>query len=158
MVLAHHRLDPPEQDLVLDLLVAEPHQGLQRILVAQRVLPAHVDQLGGDEAFDQAEDVGVGAALDLAHEAHLGRRKRQLACQRQTVGQVLPGSVEAPPLDDVLVDIPANGLGGLDGARISGAVGQGNDGVHVSLHPVVWRARDIPCRCAGCRPDGRGRL
>ena len=70
--LAHHRFDAPEQGLMLDLLVAEPHQGLQRVLVAQCVMPAHIDELGRDKALDQAKDVGVSASLDLADKARLG--------------------------------------------------------------------------------------
>ena len=69
--LAHHRLDAAEQRLVLDLLVAEPHQRLERVLVAQPVVAADLELLGGDKPLDQAEDVGVGAALDLAGKAFL---------------------------------------------------------------------------------------
>lgn len=69
--------------------------GLERNLVAERVLAAHLEQLRGDEAFDQAEHVGVSAALDLAHQALVGLAERQLADQRQAVGQVLGVEAES---------------------------------------------------------------
>jgi hypothetical protein len=125
-----HRLDAPEQRLVLDLLVAEAHQRLERQLVAQRVLAADLEQLGGDEAFDQAEHVGVGAALDLADEAPLGFRQRQVADQREAVGEVLAFGVELAAANDVAVDVPAHRLGGFDGAGVLGGIGQSGNRVH----------------------------
>ena len=70
--VADHRVDAAEQLLVLQLLVAEADQRLERDLVAEPVVAAQLEHLGVDEALDQAEDVGVGAALDLAHEPLLG--------------------------------------------------------------------------------------
>ena len=64
-----HRLEAAEELLVLELLVGEAHEGLQRHLVAHPVVAAHLQDLGADEALDEAEHVGVGAALDLAEEA-----------------------------------------------------------------------------------------
>ena len=72
MASAHHRLDAAEQRLVLELLVAEAHQRLERVLVAQPMIAADLEQLGCDETLDEAEDVGIGAALDLAGKALLG--------------------------------------------------------------------------------------
>ena len=72
--LADQRVDAAEQLLVLQLLVAEPHQRLQGHLVAEPVVVADLQHLGGDEALDQPEDVGVGPPLDLADEALLVRR------------------------------------------------------------------------------------
>ena len=66
--VAEHRLDAAEQRLVLQLLVAEPDQRLERDLVAEPVIVAQFKDLGVDEALDQPKDIGVGAALDLAHE------------------------------------------------------------------------------------------
>ena len=66
--LADHRLDAAEQRLVLQLLVAEPNQRLERHLIAKPVIPAQLQDLGIDEALDQPKDIGVGAALDLADE------------------------------------------------------------------------------------------
>ena len=65
-------LDAAEELLVLELLVGEAHEGLERHLVAHPVVAAHLEDLGADEALDEAEHVGVGAALDLAEEALLG--------------------------------------------------------------------------------------
>jgi hypothetical protein len=66
-----HELDAAEELLVLDLLVAQAHECLQRRLVAERMLAADLEDLRADEALAQAEHVGVGARLDLAHEARL---------------------------------------------------------------------------------------
>ena len=83
-------LDAAEQLLVLELLVGEAHQRLERGLVAEPVVAAHLEHLGADEALDQAEHVGVGAALHLAQEAPLvGVRKLELVDERQPVGQEL---------------------------------------------------------------------
>jgi hypothetical protein len=53
-----------EQRLVLQFLVAEPHQRLERDLVAEPVIVAQLEHFGVDEALDQAKDIGVGAAPD----------------------------------------------------------------------------------------------
>ena len=91
MPWADHPLDAAEQLLVLELLVGEAHQRLERGLVAEPVVAAHLEDLGADEALDQAEDVGVGAALDLAHEALFVRREKgELVGEREAVGQELP--------------------------------------------------------------------
>ena len=66
--VADHRVDAAEERLVLQLLVAEPHQRLERHLVAEPVIVAQFQDLGVDEALHQSEDVRVGAALDLADE------------------------------------------------------------------------------------------
>jgi hypothetical protein len=67
-VRADHGLDAAEQFLVLEFLVAEADQRLERDLVAQPVIAADLEHLGVDEALHQAEDVGVGAPLDLADQ------------------------------------------------------------------------------------------
>ena len=64
-------LDAAEELLVLELLVGEAHQRLERRLVAEPVVAADLEDLGADVALDQAEDVGVGAALDLAQQPSL---------------------------------------------------------------------------------------
>ena len=66
--VADHRLDAAKQRLVLQLLVAEPNQRLERNLVAETVILAQFKDLGSDEALDQPKDIGIGAALDLAHK------------------------------------------------------------------------------------------
>ena len=60
---------------MLQLLVAEPDQGLERDLVAQPVVAAHFQHFGADEALDQPEHVGVGAPLDLAEIELFGGRQ-----------------------------------------------------------------------------------
>ena len=54
------------------------------------MVAAELQHLGADEALDQAEHVGVGAALHLAEEATLPvREERQLAQLGKPVGQKL---------------------------------------------------------------------
>ena len=65
-----HRSD---QLLMLQLLVAEPHQRLERHLIAEPVFVTQLEDLGVDEPLHQTKDVGVGAALDLTHEPPLAR-------------------------------------------------------------------------------------
>ena len=113
--LADHRLDAAEQLLVLQLLVAEAHQRLERDLVAQPVFVAELQHLGVDEALDQAKHVGVGAALDLAGKALLvGGQGREGIGHRKPVRQELVGGVETAAPDHVLVDVPADPLGGSE--------------------------------------------
>ena len=66
-----HRLEPAEHLLVLELLVGQAHQRLERDLVAEPVTAADLEHLGADEALDQREHVGVGAALHLREQALL---------------------------------------------------------------------------------------
>ena len=85
-----HRLDAPEQLLVLELLVGEPDERLQRNLVAEPVVAAHLQDLGADEAFDETEHVGVGPPLNLRQNSPLrGGQDREGTRVRQTVGQEL---------------------------------------------------------------------
>ena len=110
-----HRLDAAEQLLVLQLLVGEAHQRLERDLVAEPVVAADLEHLGADVALDQAEDVGVGAALDLAHQALLvGAEEIELADLGEPVGQELLREIELAAADHVAVDVPANALGNFD--------------------------------------------
>ena len=93
--IADHRVDEAEQRLMLQLLVAEPYQRLQRDLVAEPVILAQLQHLGIDEALDQTEDIGVGATLDLADEPlFIGRQGRESIRQRKPVGKKLLGGVE----------------------------------------------------------------
>jgi hypothetical protein len=59
---------------MFQLLVAEPDQRLDHNLVAKRMIAAQFQYLGVDEPLDQAKDVGVGAALYLAHKPSFARR------------------------------------------------------------------------------------
>ena len=129
--LADHCVDPAEQGLVLEFLVAKAHQRLERDLVAEPVIVAQLQNLGVDEAFDQAEDVGVGPALDLADEPLLaGRQRREGVCQHKPVGKEFVGGVEAASPDHVLLDLPAHPLGRLDAARIPLGGGNSLDRIH----------------------------
>src|SRR5215472_4873955 len=67
--LADHCIDAAEQGLVFQLLIAEPHQRFERNLVAERVIVAQLQDLGVDKPLDQPENIGVSAALNLAHKA-----------------------------------------------------------------------------------------
>ena len=129
--IADHRVDAAEQRLVLQLLVAEPNQRLERNLVAEPVIVAQFEDLGIDEALDQPEDIGVGAALDLAHEPlFVGRQGRERIGQGKPVRKELVGGIEAAPPDYVLVDVPAHPLGRLNAARIPFAVRDFVDRIH----------------------------
>jgi len=117
--VADHRVDKAEQRLVLQLLVTEPYQRLERNLVAEPVILAQLQHLGIDEALDQTEDIGVGAALDMADEPlFIGRQGRERIRQRKPVWKKLVGGIEVAPPDHILVDVPTNPLGRLDAARI----------------------------------------
>ena len=83
-----HVLDAAEQLLVLELLVAEADERLERDLVAEPVLAGELEHLGADVALDEPEDVGVGAALHLAQQAALRvREEREFVDLRQAGGQ-----------------------------------------------------------------------
>ena len=119
---------------MLQLLVAEPHQCLERDLVAEPVIVAQFEHLGVDEALDQPEDVGVGAALDLAHEPlFAGRQRGERIGERKAVRKKFVRGIEAAPADDVLLDIPSHPLGCLDAALIAVAGGDFIDRIHLSV-------------------------
>ena len=148
---------------MLQLLVAEPNQRLERNLVAEPVIVAQFQDLGVDEALDQPEDIGVGAALDLAHEPlFIGRQGRERIGQGKPVRKELVGGIEAAPADDVLVDVPAHPLGRLNAARIPVAARDFVDRVHFLSPsrigvPTEWTNRSADaaiCKSAG----GRGSM
>ena len=90
--LADHRVDAAEQRLMLQLLIAEPDQRLERNLVAEPVIVAQFQDLGVDEAFNQSKDVGIGTALDLTHEPlFVGRQGGEDVGQGQPIRQELVG-------------------------------------------------------------------
>ena len=96
---------------MLQLLVAEPNQRLERNLVAEPVIMAQFKNLGIDETLDQPEDIGVGAALDLAHKPlFIGRQGRERIGQGKPVRKELVGDIEAAPPDDVRLYLPAHPL------------------------------------------------
>ena len=72
--LTNHCVDPAEQRLMLQLLIAEPDQCLERNLIAEPVIVAQFQNFGVDEALDQAKDVGIGTALDLTLRTAFHRR------------------------------------------------------------------------------------
>ena len=117
---------------MLQLLVAEPHQRLERMLIAEPVLVAQFQHLGIDEPLHQPEHVGIGAALDLAHEPLLSRRQRgERVGQDEPVRKELVGGVEPASPDDVRLHLPVHPLGRLDRARIPLALRECDDGSHV---------------------------
>src|ERR1700746_653200 len=133
--ITDHRVDKAEQCLVLQLLVAEPYQRLERNLVAEPVILAQFQDLGIDEALDQTKDIGVGAALYLTDEPHfIGRQGRERIRQRKPVWKKLVGGIETAPPDHILVDVPTNPLGRLNAACVPFAtVRDIADHVHFSL-------------------------
>ena len=87
------------------------------------MVPAELEDLGADEAFDQAEHVGVGPPLDLAQPPLVVIiQEIELAGQAEAVRQILLGKRQASPPDDIGVDVPADTLGSGNAAR----VGAGN--------------------------------
>ena len=60
--IADHRVDAAEQRLVLQLLITEPNQRLERDLVAEPMIMAQLQDFSIDEALDQPKDIGVGCA------------------------------------------------------------------------------------------------
>ncbi len=141
VALGHRRgrqaLDAAEELLVLEFLVAETDQRLQRDLVAGPVLAADLQDLAVDEAFDKAEHIGVGTALDLAQEQplRLGEELKALN-PRKSVRQVFLGRVESASADDVFIDVPADFLRRDDAAFvICGGGGLGD--LHVVASSLV---------------------
>jgi hypothetical protein len=130
--LGHHRLEPAEELLVLQLLVGEAHERLEDDLVAQGMRSGDVDQLRADESLHEAEHVGVGASLDLADEALLaGGREREASHRRETVGNELAGIVEIAAADHVAVDLPAHLLRSLDAPGVTGGAWFLDCGIHL---------------------------
>ena len=139
--LADHRIDAAEQRLVLQFLVAEPNQRLERNLVAEPVVFAQLQDLGVDEALDQSKDIGVGAALDLAHEPLFSSRQGgERVGERKPVRQELVGGIEAAPADDVLVDVPSHPLRRLNATRVPIAGRDFVDRIH-GLSPLAELCR-----------------
>ena len=117
-------LDAAEQFLVLQFLIAEAHQRLERHLVAEPVLPGDLQHLGADVSLDEAEDVGVGAALHLREQSALGAGEEgELVHLREPGGQEGVREVEVAAAHHVRVDVPADLLRRLDGACIAGGLG-----------------------------------
>src|SRR5262245_18848856 len=106
---------------------------------------AQLQHLGVDEALDQPEDIGVGAALDLTHEPlFAGRQGCELAGKGKSIRQELVAGVKAASADDILLDIPAHPLGRLNAARISLALGNPGDHIHcVSPLTEWWTDRTV---------------
>ncbi|MNM88266.1 hypothetical protein D3C81_1004740 [compost metagenome] len=68
---SHHRLDAPEQFLMLDLVVGKTHQRFECELIVKYMGPTLVEHLGTDKALDQAKNVRIGSTLNLAEQACL---------------------------------------------------------------------------------------
>ena len=141
-VLRHHHLEPAEELLVLELLVGETHQRLDHDLVAEDVAARDLQQLRADEALDQAEHVGVGAALHLREHAALdGVGEPEAVDAREAVGQEFLGEVELAAANHVAVDVPAHALRGFDALRVARGVG-GDIGIHAWVSPGFGRAEN----------------
>ena len=125
MTSRDHRLDPAEQLLVLELLVAEADQRLQRGLVAEPVVTADLENLGVDEAFHEPEQERVGSTLHLREQARFGLgEKGEVIDLGKAVRQEALRQVELPSTNDVGVDVPANPLRSADATRIARGIGQ----------------------------------
>ena len=75
------------------------------------MLTGQLEHLRADVALDQAENIGVRAALDLAPEARLGvGQEIELVDERKPVRQELVRVVEFATADHVRVDVPAHAL------------------------------------------------
>jgi hypothetical protein len=75
--------DAPKQLLVLQLVLHEAQHRSERGLVAEAVRTPKLQHLGVDAAFDQAEEIRVGAALHLTEQTLLSFvEERQLRHQR----------------------------------------------------------------------------
>ena len=106
---------------MLDLVVGEAHQRFERVLIVERMCAALIEHLGADEALDQAEDVRIGAALDLAEQPRVvGGQERDRVHARESVGQEVAGEVELAVLQQIAVDLPFGLLRQSDNLRVAG--------------------------------------
>ena len=121
---------------MLEFFVGKSNQRLERPLVTQPVFAAQFKDLGADIPLDQAENVGVGTALNLTQQTPLvGGQKLETGGLRQSVGQELLRKVERPPAHHVAVDVPADALGHLDAFGITLARFRLLRRLHVVLRP-----------------------
>src|SRR5687768_2994051 len=126
---------------MLELLVGEAYERFECDLVAEPMTAAQLEHLRADVALDQAEDVGVAAALDLADQAALvGTEESQILDLRKAVGQELFGNVELAAADDIAVDVPADALGYLDALGVAGTGFSLRHGLHDVLRQTVSAA------------------
>src|SRR5215471_5490493 len=117
--LGGQRFDAAEQRLVLQLLVTEPNQRLERDLISQPMIAAELQDLGADETLDQPEHVGVGPALHLAEIDPFFRREEvKPRRQGKPIGQKLFGAIQPTSANDIGLDVPANAF------RVGNAAGE----------------------------------
>ena len=101
--------DAPEQFLMLQFLVAEPHKRLERGLVSEPVIAADLEHLCVDVTLDEAEDIRIGATLYLAEIALLAvGQEGELLHFGQSVRQELLSRVECPVPNYVFFDGPSH--------------------------------------------------
>ncbi|MCY1388824.1 hypothetical protein D9M71_36060 [compost metagenome] len=157
---SHHRLDAPEQFLMLDLVVGKTHQRFECELIVKYMGPTLVEHLGTDKALDQAKNVRIGSTLNLAEQARLVcAEEGQAVDPRESVGQEFAREVEAAVLQQVAVDLPFRFLRGSDELRITGGVarvraGQGGGGVHTDLR-LAWSSWNGPITVSAGVNDNR---
>jgi hypothetical protein len=149
-------LHAAKEMLVLDLFVAEPDQGFQLGLIAKPMILAQLQDLGIHIALQQAEHVGIGAALNLADKAHLLRRQvwkfRSLG---KPVGKKAMRGIKASAFDDVL-NAPTHPLGHLDATGIAEYILIPRDGPTASRQLFGSTHRYGHCLCPSAQ-DGPGR-
>src|SRR5690606_38192715 len=173
--LGNQQFDAAKQFLMLQFLVGETDQRLERRLVAEPVIATHFEHLRADEPFDEPEHVGVGAPLHLAEETLLlDVENVDFVDARQAVGQVLQVRLEEAVADDVAVDVPADAPGHLDAPGVAGRSGGMSGGLHggtstgfasddvsglsgSSRTQALWRMPRIPAERTEARAKSWGR-
>ena len=127
----HHGLDAAEKLLVFQFLVAETHQGFQRHLVPQPMVPADLQDFGDNKAFHESEHVGVGAPLDPAQPLLVAfLQKIQGIRLGKTVRKELLGKIKCPSPQYIPIDVPTNSFRAFDALRIQ----LGGYSVHRRVH------------------------
>jgi hypothetical protein len=95
----------PEQFLMLQFLITEPHKRLERGLVSEPVIAADLEHLCIDVPLDESEDIRIGATLYLAEIALLAvGQKGEFLHSGKAVRQEFMFGVEGPVPNDVFVD------------------------------------------------------
>lgn len=72
----NHRLNAPEQLLMLDLVVGKAHQRFECELIVKDMGPTLIEHFGTDKTLDQAKNIRIGSTLNLAKQARLVRGEK----------------------------------------------------------------------------------
>ena len=140
----------PEQFLMLQFLVTEPHKRLERGLVSEPVIAADLEHLCVDVPLDEAEHIRIGATLYLAEIALLAvGQEGELLHFGKSVRQEFMSRVEGPVPNYVFVDRPSYPLRSCNSAGVTVGVdlfllNSGLHGVTPSLLRSVRLSPDAP--------------